>query len=269
MVLTAEKTDVQELLNLPSSFNNNNYKNNCYKGKFKRQLIKPLSLWTSLFANGLNACTIDAERQGWNAPRFGVGVFQVKAMMLGTDMFLIDDKTKDSNFNNIERLVLELSVKYDLKPDKKIAKTNWNWSGMTPYIKDFSNYSLLINDSLENEMNQIINDSSNNQYKEMKSKKLCMRFNYAPEMLNSKDSPKGTRYTYNKDKVILSHVIKQYFSGLEFEEDDFMHNIINNGIDNKDLYLFNGGVISPQEAIILLDEVYGLTQKPQLLSNKI
>ena len=48
-----------------------------------------------------------------------------------------------------------------------------------------------------------------------------------------------------------------------------MHNIINNGIDNKDLYLFNGGVISPQEAITLLDEVYGLTQKPQLLSNKI
>lgn len=275
MVLTVEKADVKQLLDLAPSFINNNYKSNSYKGKFKRQLVKPLSLWTSLFSNGLNACTIDAERQGWNAPRFGVGMFHIKAMMLGNDMYLIDDTAEDKNSNSIERLVLELSVKYDITPDKKVAKNNWNWSGMSPYIKDPSKYTSLLDNFNESNVTDFINDSHENQYNEMKCKKLCMRLNYAPELLNSRDSPKGVRYTYSKNRLtqkitnVTSYVLKQYFSGIETEVDDFMHNIINTGVNSKDLYLFNGGVISPHDAITLLDEVYVLSQKPHLLSNKI
>lgn len=275
MVLTVEKADVKQLLGLSPSFINNNYKGNSYKGKFKRQLVKPLSLWTSLFSNGLNACTIDAERQGWNAPRFGVGMFHVKAMMLGNDMFLIDDNADSKNSNNIERLVLELSVKYNITPDVKVAKSNWNWSGMSSYIKNSSNYNSLLDEPMESSLTDFINDTSSNEYKEMKCKKLCMRLNYAPELLSSRDSPKGVRYTYSKNRLtqeitnVTSYVLKQYFSGIETEQDDFIHNIIHNGVSNKDLYLFNGGIISPHEAITLLDKVYSLTQKPHLLSNKV
>ena len=271
MVLIADKVGtnrkiINSSLGVPSLLNDN-----VYKGKFKRPLNKPLSLWVSLFSNGLNACTIDAERQGWNAPRFGVGMFHVKAMMIGSNLYLINSNNTVEE-NTIERLVLELSVKYNITPDKKVAKSNWNWSGMSPFIKDSSDYLSLMDEN--NNVDNILNGSYD-KHIDLKCKKLCMHFTYAPELLQSKDCPNGIRKTYTKkkgvqgvdnflsrdsDNTVLSYVLKQYFSNLETEVDEYVHNnITSRGIDDVDLQLFNGGVISPWKALCLLNDVYNFS----------
>lgn len=277
MVLIAEKIGTNRKVINSSLSITPSITDSAYKGKFKRPLTKPLSLWTSLFSNGLNACTIDAERQGWNAPRFGVGMFHVKAMMIGSNLYLINSNNTVEE-GVIERLVLELSVKYNITPDKKVAKSNWNWSGMSPFIKDSSDYLSLMDDFQQgSSVDNILNNSYDKQHIDLKCKKLCMHFTYAPELLQSRDCPNGIRKTYAKKKgvqnldslisgesnnTVLSYVLKQYFSNLETEVDEYVHNsIISRGIDEADLQLFNGGIISPWEAVCLLDEVYKLSPK--------